>query len=452
MSSNLALADDTSTVTEPFKVPSFPDLNKFSDTGPELEARYGLPREIQFCKRCLISNQRPNTVSEFLHHPKSKKTTIKMDQSGICDACRHADSKRKIDWVERKRELSDLCARYRRNDGKYDCIVPGSGGKDSFYAAHLLRYEFGMHPLTVTWSPHIHTEWGWRNFQRWIHAGFDNVLFTPNGKVHRLLTRLATETLFHPFQPFVLGQKNFAPKMAALHDTPLVFYGEAGAEYGTPRVDTSGNTQDWELFTSSDKSKLYLGGVSISDLLEHFGVETVDLEPFLPSDPEIIRNKKIEVHQLSYYVKWHPQTNYYYAVEHGDFEASPERTPGTYSKYNSIDDRIDDLFYYTYFTKFGFGRATCDATQEIRSGDIEIEEGRALIRRYDGEFPERFAKELFEYLSLPPKEFPEASQMFEQPEMDRDYFMALADSFRSPHIWKHENGSWALRHACWHQL
>ena len=452
MSSKLAVANDVSTLSEPFKVPAFPDLDAFHRSDSELEARYGLPREIRFCQRCLISNQRPNTVSEFLHHPNSKKTTIKLDDSGICDACRHADKKREIDWDERKRELAELCDRYRRNDGKYDCIVPGSGGKDSFYAAHMLRYEFDMHPLTVTWAPHIHTEWGWRNFQRWIHAGFDNVLFTPNGRVHRLLTRLATETLFHPFQPFVLGQKNFAPKMAALHDVPLVFYGEAGAEYGTPRVDTSGTTQDWELFTSSDKSNLYLGGVSISNLLEHFGVEMVDLEPFLPSDPEVIENKKIEVHQLSYYAKWHPQANYYYAVEHGDFEASPERTPGTYSKYNSIDDQVDDLFYFTYFTKFGFGRATCDAAQEIRSGDIEIEEGRALIHRYDGEFPERFAEELFKYLSLPPEDFPEASQMFENPEMDRDYFMSLADSFRSPHIWKYENGAWALRHACWHQV
>jgi hypothetical protein len=159
-----------------------------------------------------------------------------------------------------------------------------------------------------------------------------------------------------------------------------------------------------------------------------------------------IEKKQVEVHYLGYYLKWHPQSCYYYAVEHGGFEASPERTPGTYSKYNSIDDRIDDYHYYTTFIKFGIGRATYDAAQEIRSGDITRDEGVALVRRYDGEFPERFADEIFRYLSIPAKEFPQASKMFESPTMDRAYFMKLADTFRSPHLWTQEGGQWKLRH------
>mgnify|MGYP000123526331 CR=1 FL=1 len=160
-----------------------------------------------------------------------------------------------------------------------------------------------------------------------------------------------------------------------------------------------------------------------------------------------LAEKNIEVHYLGYYHKWHPQSCYYYAVEHGGFEPSPERTPGTYSKYNSIDDRIDDFHYYTTFTKFGIGRATYDAAQEIRNDEINREEGVALVRKYDGEFPERFADDIFEYLSIPEKEFPIASQMFEQPTMDRDYFDSLADTFRSPHLWKVENGIWKLRYS-----
>ena len=112
------------------------------------------------------------------------------------------------------------------------------------------------------------------------------------------------------------------------------------------------------------------------------------------------------MHYLGYYLKWHPQSCYYYAVEHGGFQASPERTPGTYSKYNSIDDRIDDFHYYTTYIKFGIGRATYDAAQEIRSGDITREEGVALVKRFDGEFPERFAEEIFRYLSIDDACFP----------------------------------------------
>ena len=152
---------------------------------------------------------------------------------------------------------------------------------------------------------------------------------------------------------------------------------------------------------------------------------------------------------LGYYLKWIPQEAYYYAVEHTNFQARPFRTQGTYSKYNSIDDKIDDFHYYTTFIKFGIGRATYDSAQEIRNDEINREEGVALVKKYDGEFPERFAEEIFEYLSIPKKDFPIASKMFEQPIMDRDYFHSLADSFRSPHIWKKEKNVWKLRHTVW---
>jgi len=173
------------------------------------------------------------------------------------------------------------------------------------------------------------------------------------------------------------------------------------------------------------------------------------LQPYLPADPNVIAEKKIEVHYLGYYLKWHPQACYYYAVEHGGFQASPERTPGTYSKYNSIDYRIDDLHYYTTGIKFGIGRASYDAAQEIRSGDITRDEGIARAKKFDLEFPSRFSDELFNYLSLPSNEFPEASQMFEQPLMNLEYFSRLTDQFRSPHLWFWEDEEWKLRHAVW---
>ncbi len=414
------------------------------------DTKYGLPRDVQFCARCVISNQRPNSAAEYQHRQDSQKATINFDGEGVCDACRAAEVKhKKIDWTERERELRDLCDRYRRTDGSYDCIVPGSGGKDSFYASHVLKSRYGMHPLTVTWAPHIYTDWGWHNLQSWIHAGFDNVLVTPNGRVHRLLTRLAVENLLHPFQPFIIGQKAIAPKMSILHDVPLVFYGENEAEYGNPIADNQSSLRDWRYFSASSASDIFLSGVSLAELKENFGVVGNDLEPYLPANPAALEKAKTEVHYLGYYLKWHPQSCYYYATEHSDFTASPERTAGTYSKYNSIDDKVDDLHYFTTHVKFGIGRATYDAAQEIRSGDINREEGVALVRRYDGEFPERFFATLMDYLSLDPKSSPIASAQFEQPHMDREYFLHLADRFRSPHLWRHRNGAWELRRTVW---
>jgi N-acetyl sugar amidotransferase len=400
--------------------------------------KYGLPKNIVYCKKCVISNQRPNSVVEFLNTIDKPKKTINFDQNGICDACNFSVKKNQfIDWDHREKELVDLCDKFRRNDGTYDCIVPGSGGKDSFYASHILKNKFRMNPLTVTWAPHIYTDWGWRNFNRWIHSGNDNYLMTPNGRVHRLLTRLATEILFHPFQPFMLGQKLLAPKMANLFKIPLVFYGENEAEYGNPISDTEVSTRQKNYFSQQNKD-LYLGGVHVDDLVKKFGITKNELTPYLPLDEKIVDKEKIEIHYLGYYLKWHPQSCYYYSVEHGGFEASPVRTPGTYSKYNSIDDKIDDLHYYTTAIKYGIGRASYDAAQEIRSGDIDREEGISLVKKYDHEFPSRFIDELFKYLSITPKEFPKASKMFEQPIMDYNYFEVLTNNFRSPHIWCYE--------------
>jgi N-acetyl sugar amidotransferase len=375
------------------------------------------------------------------------KETIHIDEEGICAACRSNEAKREtIDWQARDAELMALCDKHRSKDGSYDCLVPGSGGKDSFMAAHLLKYKYGMHPLTVTWAPAIYTEWGWRNMSRWIHAGFDNYLVTPNGRLHRLLSRLSVENLFHPFQPFILGQKGLAPKMALRFNIPLVFYGENEAEYGNPIADNASAQRDWKYFTSHDDSEIFLGGVSLKELKDKYGVERGELDIYLPPNPDEVAKAGVEVHYLGYYHKWHPQEAYYYSHEHGGFEASPERTPGTYSKYNSIDDKIDDLHYYTTFIKFGIGRATYDAAQEIRNGEITREEGVALVKRFDGEFPERFIDELFEYLSINEKEFPKAFAAFEHPGMDREYFMQLADKFRPEHLWEQKDGEWKVRH------
>ena len=114
-----------------YSIPRQPDLSAFDAPQERLDAKYGLPREVRFCTRCVISNQRPSSAVEYTHTSESKKTTIGFDEEDVCDACRFAEQKRRtIDWTERERELRELCDRYRKTDGSYDCIVPGSGGKE----------------------------------------------------------------------------------------------------------------------------------------------------------------------------------------------------------------------------------------------------------------------------------------------------------------------------------
>ena len=123
--------------------PSF-NIEPFKTGVGPFDAYYGLTKEIAFCNRCVISNQRPNSAVEYTHTKDSKKKTIHFNEQGICDACLVAEHKKEIDWENREAQLRDLTDRHRSKDGSYDCIVPGSGGKDSFYAAHMLKYKYGI--------------------------------------------------------------------------------------------------------------------------------------------------------------------------------------------------------------------------------------------------------------------------------------------------------------------
>ncbi|MBU4244464.1 MAG: N-acetyl sugar amidotransferase, partial [Proteobacteria bacterium] len=207
---------------------------------------FGLPEEVRFCRKCVMSNQRPSSYPEFKHTRDRITPTLHIDEDGVCDACRYNEQKKiDIDWKAREDHLLALCDKHRRNDGGYDCIVPGSGGKDSALAAHVIKYKYGMNPLTVTWPPIMYTDYGYRNFRNWIEVGgFDNITFNQNGRAHKLLTKLAIENLLHPFQTFILGQKNLAPKVALEYNIPLIFYGEPEAEYGNPIAETSSSLRD----------------------------------------------------------------------------------------------------------------------------------------------------------------------------------------------------------------
>ncbi|MEP1094456.1 MAG: N-acetyl sugar amidotransferase [Cyclobacteriaceae bacterium] len=396
------------------------------------EAYYGLPNEVRYCKKCVISNQRPNSTVEFKSKQEDKKEVISFDEDGICSACKyHEEKELGIDWDKREEVLWKLCDKFRRNDGRYDVIVPGSGGKDSAYTSHVLKYKYGMNPLTVTWSPHVYTNIGWQNFTNWMHeGGLDNILYTPNGKLHRLLTKFAFHNLLHPFQPFIVGQRIIGPSMAAKFGVELVMYGENQAEYGNSVDENEIPTMNYKFFSADDPKDITLGGVSIQEIIEKHKYKLDDFTPYIPPSPEALKKQNIEVHYLGYYLKWDPQECYYYAVENTGFKANTERTQGSYSKYSSIDDKIDPFHYFTTLIKFGIGRATYDAAQEIRNDKIDREEGVLLVEKFDQEFPDKFFHEFLEYIDT----------------TEEDFWKRI-DQYRSPHLWgKDASNEWKLRH------
>ena len=320
--------------------------------------------------------------------------------------------------------------KHRKKNGEYDCLVPGSGGKDSAYQAHILKYKYKMNPLVITWPPIMYTDYGLNNYNNWINVGgFDALVVRPNGSTMRQLTKLSITNLLHPFQTFILGQKNVAPKIASKFGIKLIFYGENEAEYGNPIAENNISLRKKSYFAVKNYKNIYLAGIKISELIKKYNFEKRDLQIFLPINDNELKKTKIEVHYLGYYLKWTPQEAFYYAVKNTGFAPRPFRTQGTFSKYNSIDDKIDDLHYYTTFIKFGIGRTTYDASQEIRNKHLTRDEGKNLVKKYDGEFPDKYFSEVMKYLNIKESEF-----------------LNICDHFRPGHLWKKKAGIWKLRY------
>ena len=393
---------------------------------------FGASEKVEFCTKCNMSNQRPSSILEY-HHDFSRTYAgyLKLNEDGVCDACLYCDSKyTTIDWKSREDKLLKLLDRHRKSNGEYDCLVPGSGGKDSVYASHILKYKYGMNPLTSTWPPILYTEYGYKNFLNWINiGGFDNVTLRPSGRVMRKLTKLSIQNLLHPFQTFILGQKNMAPKIAKNFGIELIFYGEPETEDGNPIADTNESLMRNDYYSYKDIDKILLGGLSLKELREKHDISHNDISCFMPLEKDKLSKSKLEFHYLGYYLRWNPQECYYYAVKNTNFQARPFRTQGTYTKYNSIDDKIDDLHYYTTFIKYGVGRTTYDSAQEIRNSHINKEEGLALIKKFDGEFPDRYFNEVLDYIDL-----------------SKEEFFKLLDKFRPKHLWIKTSNGWKLRH------
>jgi N-acetyl sugar amidotransferase len=291
-----------------------------------------------------------------------------------------------------------------------------------------------MNPLTVTWRPNQFTDVGLQNLFRLIDAGLPNVMISPPGDVHRRLTYMAFRELGHPFQPFIAGQRVVGPRIALNNRIKLIFYGENVAEYGNRLEENFTPRMQPELYTCFDFDQLSLdryrlAGKTLKELIQSFGFSLRDFQSYKSPTREEVEKAGLEVHYMSYYRKWVPQENYYYAVENVGFSQSEQRKDGSYSKYSGIDDYLEDLHYYMQYIKFGMGRCTWDASQEIRSGRLERDEAVTLVKRYDGEPPRQSLPHILSYLRISEAEFWE-----------------IVNSFRSRNLFfSDDNGDYHLR-------
>jgi N-acetyl sugar amidotransferase len=350
---------------------------------------------------------------------------IEFDEDGVCNACRYAELKKLIDWDARREEFLELVEPHRSTDGRWDCVVPWSGGKDSSTIAYRLKHEFGLNPLLVTFSPLLVNEVGAANREALIQDGFDHVFFRPNQRVHRHLARRFLIERGNPKVAWDAGVNAIPVRFALDLGIKLIFYAEHGeSEYG-------GRVLSEEHRKRRD----------VSEVIEHqIGddprnwvddvVSEADLNPYVFPSAEAADAAGLCAFYFAYFFRWSMFENYGFIRERIPFRTHPAgRTPGTFTDFDSLDDKSDGLYYYFQYVKFGFGRAIRDASRMIQNDQLTREEGLELARKYDHEFPEEHIDDMLDYLA-----------------MDRAELDQTIDLHRNPEIWTAEDGGWRLRH------
>lgn len=365
---------------------------------------------VTFCKSCLMPNTRPR---------------VEFDDAGVCNACHNALTKPKIDWEQRRREFLEMIEEKKAQSGHpdYDCIVPWSGGKDSSYIAHRLKFEFGLNPLLVTFSPLVPNDIAVHNREEMLKLGFDHLMVRPNQKVSRRIAKRFFIERGNPKIHWDAGVNSLPVRVAVSYKIPLIFYAEHGeSEYGG-RV-LSEESKKIRDFTEVVENQIGDDPLNWMDDV----IEEKDLAPYIYPDLGEVEDVGVQAMYFSYFFRWSMLENYEYIKDKFDFMlAENGRTQGTFTNFDSLDDKIDNLYYYMQYVKFGFGRATRDACRMINNNQMDRATALQHVRDYDHEFPSQDHAAHLDYLGL-----------------DEAEFMETIDKHRNSEIWTFEGNQWRL--------
>ncbi len=323
---------------------------------------------IQYCKKCVMPHTKPD---------------LKLDDKGVCNACRSYENRIDIDWEQRARELHEITERYRSKDGSnWDCIIPVSGGKDSTFQV-IKVLELGLNPLCVTATTCDLSAIGRKNIQNIKSLGVDYVEFSPNPVIRSKLNRIGLLEVGDISWPEHVGIFTIPVRAAIHYNVPLIIWGENSQnEYGGPAAAAEDNvlTRRWlEEFGG-------LLGLRVSDVAEFNEIEERYLIPYTyPSDEELQRVGCTGIF-LGYYLPWDGYSNALLAQAHG-FTTLPQVVEGSIVNYENLDNHQTGIHDYFKFLKFGFGRASDIASLHARRGRITRDEAVNLVKKHDGKFP-----------------------------------------------------------------
>ncbi|MFC1804291.1 N-acetyl sugar amidotransferase [Candidatus Omnitrophota bacterium] len=363
------------------------------------------------CNNCLMADTKPGLV---------------LDGNGICQACIHAQMKKKTDYKKRFRELRRLCDRYKRKDGYYDSIITVSGGKDSHFQVHVFKKLLGMNPLLITvGDPFAKTKAGIHNIKNLCSVfNCDLISLQLSPDLVRRMVRIAFEELGSPTWPIDRAIYSFPMRMAINLRIPLVVYGENVCwEYG--------GVQQKETYSAKEQINNDVVKPVDFSLWYKNGINDKELNMLNYPTAKEVKESGLEPIFLSYFIPWDGYRNYEVAKRYGFRDLGGEwKRQGYIEDYVQIDSVAYLMNVWMRYPKFGYARPTDVVGYWIRSGKITKEEGKRLINKHGHKLDKKILNDFLEFTGYTAKGF-----------------WDIVERFWNRAIFEKTNGRWVLKKA-----
>lgn len=334
---------------------------------------------MRYCKRCLYQENHP--------------LNLVLDEEGICSGCRVHEEKDILNWHERGSKLKSILDAYRNTSGNnYDCIIPVSGARDSYFIVHTIKNVYGMNPLLVTYNKQYNTAQGVRNLANLrIQFDCDIMTLTVNPEAVKKITRATMRKMGSIYWHCLAGQTVYPVQVAVKFKIPLIIW---GAHQGIDQVGMFSHLDEVEM-TRKYRKEHDLMGYEAEDLIDEFdGITEQDITQFVYPDDKEIERVGVRGIYLNNYIRWDSKAQHESMIALYGYETKEQTR--TFDTYNDVDCwNYSDVHDYIKFIKHGYGKATDHASREIRLRRMSREQGISFVNQFTPNKP----KHLDQFLS-----------------------------------------------------
>lgn len=345
---------------------------------------------MKYCSHCLQPDTRPNTY---------------FTPEGICPACDYFFHLKHIDWNERFEILQDLLKEFPHKKGQhFDCIIGVSGGKDSSRQALWIRDKLGLKPLLacLSYPPQQVTQRGVDNISNLIELGFDVVLSAPAPDTWQHLMRESFLQFTNWCKSTEMALFSSVPQLAIRYNIPLILWGEnPGLQLGD--MKTLGRTG----YDGNNLRYMNTLAGGSKDWMLNANLRENDLIAYQYPSSEDFEINDLQIIYLGWFLgDWSLINNGMYSAATGiDIREDTVNNTGDLLGITALDEDWVTLNQMIKYYKFGFGRVTDYANEEIRLGRMTRERGIELVELYDDACSNEYIESFCNYIDISVKEF-----------------------------------------------